>query len=102
MSQTRSGYPPKLIEATELVTDGKLGQAEKLLRAFVHDNPSDVNGIRMLGEVAMSLGALKDAQHLFERSVELAPITPQRASALPTRCINAIVTTKLSDNWIRC
>ncbi len=73
MSQTRSGYPPKLIEATELVADGKLGQAEKLLRAFVHDNPGDVNGIRMLGEVAMSLGALKDAEHLFERCVELAP-----------------------------
>ncbi|MEM9757889.1 MAG: sulfotransferase [Pseudomonadota bacterium] len=66
-------FPPRLMEAAEHVAAGRLGKAEGVLRRYVHDNPSDVNGIRMLGEVGLSLGALKDAEALLARCLELAP-----------------------------
>ncbi|MEE4109995.1 MAG: sulfotransferase [Halieaceae bacterium] len=47
-----------------------------LLREFVHAHPTDVNGIRLLGEVGLSLGALRDAENLLARAVELAPDYP--------------------------
>lgn len=65
--------PAPLLAAARHIAAGELAKAEGLLRPFVHDNPSDVNGIRMLGEVGMALGALRDADNLLARAVELAP-----------------------------
>ena len=66
-------FPPALIEAAEHVAEGRLAKAEPILRTYVKDNPGDVNGIRMLGEGGLSLGALRDAENLLARAVELAP-----------------------------
>lgn len=71
--RAQADFPPALIEAAEQVAAGRLGKAEGILRRFVHEHPTDVNGIRMLGEVGLSLGALKDAETLLARCVELAP-----------------------------
>ena len=68
-----AGFPPELVTAADHIASGKLSKAEQLLRSYVHDNPGDVNGIRMLGEVGLSLGALRDAHQLLERAVEIAP-----------------------------
>jgi cytochrome c-type biogenesis protein CcmH/NrfG len=70
---TRADFPPELIEATEHVAAGRLAKAEPILRRYVHAHPEDVNGIRLLGEVGLSLGALRDAENLLRRAVELAP-----------------------------
>ena len=70
---TRADFPPELVAATEHVAAGRLAKAEPILRKYVHDNPGDVNGIRLLGEVGLSLGALRDAENLLRRAVELAP-----------------------------
>jgi tetratricopeptide (TPR) repeat protein len=67
------GLHPELIAATQHVAAGRLAVAEGQLRKYVYDNPADVNGIRMLGEVGMSLGALREAQKLLERCLEIAP-----------------------------
>ena len=67
------GYAPALLAAAKHVAAGQLAKAETQLRQYVFDNPADVNGIRMLGEVGMSLGALREAQNLLERCLELAP-----------------------------
>ncbi|KAA1188548.1 tetratricopeptide repeat protein [Pseudohalioglobus sediminis] len=65
--------PTPLLHAARHIAAGEFAKAEALLRPFVHDNPADVNGIRMLGEVGMALGALRDADRLLARAVELAP-----------------------------
>ncbi len=66
-------FAPELVAAAGHVSAGELALAEPILRQYVHDHPGDVNGIRMLGELGMSLGALADAQNLLARCVELAP-----------------------------
>jgi Tfp pilus assembly protein PilF len=48
-------------------------QAESLLKAHLHDRPTDVPAIRMLAEVAMRVGRDEDARNLLERALELAP-----------------------------
>jgi len=65
--------PSRLKSAVELIAGGQLARAEPVLRQYVHEHPNDVNGIRLLGELGMSLGALKDAEQLLSRCVELAP-----------------------------
>ena len=65
--------PPQLNTAINYVREGALGKAEALLRTYLRDQPNDVNAIRLLGEVGLSLGALKDAEQLLARAVQLAP-----------------------------
>ena len=48
-------------------------QAEQLLKAHLHEAPTDVPAIRMLAEVAMRVGRDEDAKSLLERALELAP-----------------------------
>ena len=47
--------------------------AERLLKAHLHDAPTDVPAIRMLAEVAVRVGRNDDARKLLERCLELAP-----------------------------
>ena len=47
--------------------------AEALLKAHLHDAPTDVPAMRMLAEVAARLGRNDDARTLLERCLELAP-----------------------------
>lgn len=68
-----SDFPETLVDAANHVAAGRYAKAEPLLRDYVHDNPGDVNGIRLLGEVGLALGALRDAEHLMQRALELAP-----------------------------
>ena len=63
----------ELVDAAELIADGKVAKAEAILRPFLKINPLNVNAIRMLAEVGMELGALKDAENLLIRCLELAP-----------------------------
>ncbi len=69
----RADFPAALVTATEHIAAGRLAKAEPILRKYVSEHPADVNGIRMLGEVGLSLGALRDAENLLHRAVELAP-----------------------------
>jgi tetratricopeptide (TPR) repeat protein len=64
---------PELVEAIDLVRDGKLGQAERLIKDFLMQHPADVSAIRILADIALKLGRLKEAGHLLERCLELAP-----------------------------
>ena len=63
----------ELVDAAELIADGKVAKAEAILRPFLKINPLNVNAIRLLAEVGMELGALKDAENLLIRCLELAP-----------------------------
>ena len=64
---------PELIEASKLLRDGKVGKAETIVRDLLKKHPADVTAIRVLADIGLKLGQLKDASHLLERCLELAP-----------------------------
>jgi len=64
---------PELIEAIDLLREGKLAKAEGLAREFLKKHPADVSGIRLLADIGMKLGQFDDARHLLERCLQLAP-----------------------------
>jgi tetratricopeptide (TPR) repeat protein len=64
---------PKLLSAASALVEGRIAQAEALLRAHLKQYPTDVAAIRMLAEVAARLGRNTDAEVLLERCLELAP-----------------------------
>ena len=68
-----STHDPRLLAAASALVDGRIAQAEALLRAHLKLFPTDVTAIRMLAEVAARLGRNSDAEVLLERCLELAP-----------------------------
>jgi tetratricopeptide (TPR) repeat protein len=64
---------PALLQAASALCDNRLGVAERLLKAYLKDAPTDVAAIRMLAELASRLGRYDDAEALLERCLELAP-----------------------------
>src|SRR5688572_870308 len=64
---------PELVEAAELMRDGKIGQAERIAREYLKAHPADVNAIRLLADIGMKLSRYHDARNLLARCLELAP-----------------------------
>jgi tetratricopeptide (TPR) repeat protein len=64
---------PELIKASRLLRDGKQGKAESLVRDLLKKHPADVSAIKMLADIGVKMGQLKDAGNLLERCLELAP-----------------------------
>ncbi len=64
---------PRLRLAAIAMNRNDIPQAEQLLKAHLHEAPTDVPAIRMLAEVAMRIGRDDDARKLLERALELAP-----------------------------
>ncbi len=68
-----SAQHPELLEAVRLLGDGKLGQAERIVRDLLKKYPTDVSAIRVLADIGLKVGQLNDAANLLERCLELAP-----------------------------
>ena len=64
---------PELVEAVKLLRAGKIGKAERIVRELLKKFPADVTAIRVLADIGIKLGQFKDASHLLERCLELAP-----------------------------
>ena len=64
---------PELVEAVKLLRDGKLGKAERMVRDLLKKYPDDVTAIRVLADIGVKIGHLKDASLLLGRCLELAP-----------------------------
>lgn len=64
---------PELVDAVRLLTDGKLGKAERIVRDLLKAHPTDISAIRILADIGLKLGQLKDAQNLLTRCLELGP-----------------------------
>ena len=64
---------PLLEKALELVGQGHLGVAEGICRQYLKRRPHDVDAIRLLAEVGISIGYIGEAILLLERCLELAP-----------------------------
>lgn len=63
----------QLLDAATALYGNKLAIAERLLRAFLKEHPTDVTAIRMLAEAGSRLGRYEDAENLLARCLELAP-----------------------------
>ncbi len=68
-----STQDPRLLVAASALVDGRVGQAELLLRQHLRVYPTDVPALRMLAEVAARLGRNADAEAMLERCLELSP-----------------------------
>jgi tetratricopeptide (TPR) repeat protein len=68
-----SNRDPALLAAASALADGRIPDAEALLRQHLRRAPTDVAAIRMLAEVAGRLGRDEDAASLLARCLELAP-----------------------------
>ncbi len=64
---------PRLMAAATALVDGRVPDAEALLRDHLQVAPTDVAAIRMFAEVAMRVGRIEDARNLLARCLELAP-----------------------------
>ena len=68
-----SNEDPNLVGAIDLFRKDRLGQAERLCRDFLNENPNNVTAIRLLAEIGIKVGVYVDAERLLERCLELAP-----------------------------
>jgi predicted Zn-dependent protease len=64
---------PRLLEPAAALCEGRIAEAEHLLRNHLREYPTDVAAIRMLAEVGARLGRYGDAEKLLSRCLELAP-----------------------------
>ncbi len=64
---------PRLLEAADALARNDIPVAERLLKAYLKQYPTDVAAIRMLAELAARIGRYQDAEHLLQRCIELAP-----------------------------
>ena len=63
----------ELVEASQLLRDGKQGKAETIVRDLLKKHPTEVTAIKMLADIGIKMGQLKDASNLLARCLELAP-----------------------------
>ena len=64
---------PELAVAALALSDGRLAEAEPVLRARLKTNPTDIASIRMLAELAVRIERLDDAVTLLRRALTLSP-----------------------------
>ncbi len=64
---------PRLLEPAAALCEGRIADAEPLLRDHLKQHPTDVAAIRMLAEVGARVGRYGDAEKLLSRCLELAP-----------------------------
>ena len=64
---------PELVEAALALQRNDLPVAERLLKRCLRKEADDIAALRMLGELAVRVGRLRDAQDLFERALVIAP-----------------------------
>ena len=71
--QRLQGLPKVLVAVMDLLAQGKLLKAETLCRKFLKANPTHVEAMRLLSEIAVRFGVLEDAEYLLESAAEFAP-----------------------------
>ena len=75
--QRLEALPKALVAVTDLLAQGRLLKAETLCRQFLKANPTHVEGMRLLADIAFQFGVLDDADYLLESAAEFAPQNTQ-------------------------
>lgn len=65
--------PRALLTVTHLLSEGKLARAESICRDFLKTNPTHVEGMRLLADIATRLGIVEDAEILLVHAVQIEP-----------------------------
>ena len=65
--------PRELHIATNLLHEGKLVKAEQVCKIYMQKDPKNVEGMRLLADIANRLGARNEAEFLYETALELEP-----------------------------
>ena len=65
--------PPDVVRATSLFSDGELGLAEHITRAFLLQHGDQPEAMRLLARIALAHDALDDAETLLEAVLALTP-----------------------------
>jgi tetratricopeptide (TPR) repeat protein len=65
--------PLEIVRAGSLFSDGKVAQAESILRAYLGDSGNHVEALRLLAKIEHQSSALDDAQQRLEVALKLAP-----------------------------
>jgi len=68
LSGTIAAYP-LLSQAGDLMAEGKLEQAAQRTMAHLRRHPDEPRGLAQLGQIAMQLGALGQAEHFLRRAL---------------------------------
>lgn len=71
--QRLQALPKALLAVTDLIAQGKLFKADTLCRKFLQANPTHVEAMRLLAELAVQFGILEDAEYLLESATEFEP-----------------------------
>ncbi|MHA7817558.1 MAG: tetratricopeptide repeat-containing sulfotransferase family protein [Pseudohaliea sp.] len=65
--------PKPLVAVTDLLARGRVLKAETLCRRFLQSVPQHVEGMRLLAEIGVRLGALEEAEFLLESAAAFEP-----------------------------
>ena len=65
--------PAAVVMASSLFAEGDTHAAEQLIRQFLQEQPTHIEGMRLLARIGMKLEILDDAEFLLESVLELAP-----------------------------
>ena len=71
--QWLDSLPAILLASMDLMHEGKLHKAEHLCRSFMQKNPRHIDGMRILADIALRVGAMEDAEFLLESAVNFEP-----------------------------
>ena len=72
-SDRLKALPRELLAVTNHLHEGRLLRAEEICRAFLRQNPRNVEGMRLLAQIGVKLGILDDAEFLLESAVTFEP-----------------------------
>jgi len=68
-----ASLPPAVVGATNLLAEGEIYAAERMVRQFLLGQPEHVEGMRLLARIGVKLEVLDDADFLLESVLLLAP-----------------------------
>src|ERR1700683_4870104 len=65
--------PPAVVTAANLMAEGDLDGAERVVRAFLQSHGNHIEAMRLLAQIGMKLDVLDDAEFLLESVLVFAP-----------------------------
>jgi tetratricopeptide (TPR) repeat protein len=70
---TLKRLPPEIVTATTLFSEGDLGPAESIVRAYLLKHGDHIEGMRLLARIGIAREIYDDAEILLEAVLKLAP-----------------------------
>ena len=71
--QRLQNLPKVLVSVTDLIEQGKLFKAEALCKKFLQQSPTHAEGMRLLADIALRVGAIEEAEFVLESAIEFNP-----------------------------